>query len=90
MIRNPILQGKLKDIEAVCNIAHSLLGFGGTAAVRGAMGLLAEDFACAPANTNVEDLLQVRASRNVRFPANWGLPSIHFFKSNPRRNAYAP
>lgn len=56
------------------------------------MGLLAEDFTYAPANTNVENLLQVRPpqKRDVRCPANSGLLSIHFFKSTPRRNAYGP
>ena len=90
MVRKPIWQGKHKDIEAVCNIAHTLLGLGGTVGVRGTMGLLAEDFARAPTNTTIEDLLQVRANNHVRCPADGRLPSIHFFKSTPRHSAYDP
>lgn len=88
MVRKPISQGKGKDIEAVCNIAHTLLGLGGTVGVRGTMGLLAADFAGAPTNTTAEDLLQVRANNDVRRPADGRLPSIHFFKSTPRHSAY--
>lgn len=90
MVRKPIWQGKHKDIEAVCNIAHTLLGLGGTVGVRGTMGLLAEDFAGAPANTTAKDLLQVRANNHVRCLADDRMSSIHFFKSTPRHSAYDP
>lgn len=62
MTRKPILQGKSHDIEAVCNIALTLLGLSGSVGVRGTMDLLAEDFTGAPSTATVEDLLQVKAS----------------------------
>lgn len=62
MTRKPILQGKSHDIEAVCNIAFTLLGLGDTVGVRGTMGILAENFTGAPSTATVEDLLQVKAS----------------------------
>ena len=62
MTRSPILQGKSYDIEAVCNIAFTLLSLSDTVGVRGTMGILAEDFTGAPSTATVEDLLQVKAS----------------------------
>lgn len=62
MTRKPIMQRKSQDIEAVCNIAFTLLGLGDTVGGRGTMGILAEDFTGAPSTATVEDLLQVKAS----------------------------
>lgn len=62
MMRKPILQGKSHDIEAVCNIAFTLLGLRDSVGVRGTMGLLTEDLTGAPSTATIEDLLQVKAS----------------------------
>ena len=59
MIRKSSLQGKFQDIEAVCNIARTLLGLDDMTGVRGTLGLLAVDFIAAPTDVTVEDLLQV-------------------------------
>ena len=58
MIREPILQGKSQDIEALCNIARSLLGLE-PGRVRGTMGRLAKNFTNAPPGATVDDLLKV-------------------------------
>ena len=62
MIREPILQGKSQDIEALCNIARSLLGLE-PGRVRGTMGRLAKNFTNAPPNATVDDLLQVSSHK---------------------------
>ncbi|KAE8395913.1 kinase-like domain-containing protein [Aspergillus alliaceus] len=44
LIREPRRRQKSKDLQAVCSIARSLLRLDETSAIRGTMGLLAEDF----------------------------------------------
>ena len=92
MTRESILQGTSHDIEAVCNIAHALLGLSDITGVRGTMGRLAEDFTGASPNATVDDLLQVppRTRNHIRYLADDKLFSINSFSSAQHHSAYAP
>ena len=53
---------KVKDIQAVRNIAWRLLRFGESTKVCGMISLLAKDFTGALLTATVDDLLQVRST----------------------------
>ncbi|KAF4182504.1 hypothetical protein CNMCM8694_006752 [Aspergillus lentulus] len=58
LIREPRRQQKSKDLQAVCSIARSLLRLDETSAIRGTMGLLAEDFTGCSGRATAADLLK--------------------------------
>ncbi|KAF4207310.1 hypothetical protein CNMCM8927_003584 [Aspergillus lentulus] len=59
LIREPRRQQKSKDLQAVCSIARSLLRLDETSAIRGTMGLLAEDFTGSSGRATAADLLKI-------------------------------
>jgi hypothetical protein len=64
LIREPRRQQKSKDLQAVCSIARSLLRLDEMTAIRGTMGLLAEDFTGSSGRATAADLLKVSGTSN--------------------------
>jgi hypothetical protein len=59
LFQKPSSLEKARDVQAVCCLARCLLEDEETTSVHGTIGLLAEDFAGAPATVTADELLQV-------------------------------
>ncbi|PYI13428.1 hypothetical protein BO99DRAFT_452749 [Aspergillus violaceofuscus CBS 115571] len=59
LFQKPSSLEKARDVQAVCRLARCLLDDEETTSVHGTIGLLAEDFAGAPATVTADELLQV-------------------------------
>ncbi|GFF44665.1 hypothetical protein IFM51744_05876 [Aspergillus udagawae] len=66
-IRDSRRQQKSKDLQAVCSIARSLLRLDETSAIRGTMGLLAEDFTGCSGRATAANLLKASMRQTQPF-----------------------